>query len=110
MVLEEEEEEEETEEEQEQEDRAECMVEHSQHRMQVLITDTCLNEVMNASHSVLDVFPLDLFFVKHVRIIVPSISDHSAWHYPFHLDSALGDYSKCHYHFYSPDEDLPSLG
>lgn len=37
MVLEEEEGEE-TEEEQEQEDRAECMVEHSQHRMQVLIT------------------------------------------------------------------------
>lgn len=105
MVLEEEEEE--TEEEQEQEDRAECMVEHSQHRMQVLIT--CLNEVMNASHSVLDVFPLDLFFVKHVRIIVPSISDHSAWHSPFHLDSALEDYSKSHYYFYSPDEDLPAL-
>lgn len=36
MVLEEEEETEE--EEQEQEDRAECMVDHSQHRMQVLIT------------------------------------------------------------------------
>lgn len=105
MVLEEEDEE--TEEEQEQEDRAECMVEHSQHRIQVPIT--CLNEVMNASHSVLDVFPLDLF-VKHFRIIVPSISDHSAWHSPFHPDSALEDYSKSHYHFYSPDEDLPSLG
>lgn len=39
MVLEEEEgEETEEEQEQEQEDRAECMVEHSQHRMQVLIT------------------------------------------------------------------------